>query len=133
MIGYRSRLRYACDNSPCHSIRTSVTALITALSLCSCAAVDGFQYSRDVGSKEAIARALPKGEVTVVWRFGTSDWVSVMCAEAGKTQTVHGCAMRDRDSDRCVLFAVEPADFQDRDRLAVLGHEFWHCQGTRHL
>ena len=32
----------------------------------------------------------------------------------------------------CTIWVEEPLDFNDQTRLAVLGHEFWHCAGARH-
>jgi hypothetical protein len=40
--------------------------------------------------------------------------------------------MLDDDGENCLIIAVEPDNFQDRERLAVLGHEAWHCFGARH-
>jgi hypothetical protein len=113
-------------------------SVLLAIALCAsgCATTattsGAFQYARDVGSREAVNLAEKKGEVTVVWRYGPAEWVSTMCGGRLGDTHVHGCAMRDPGSDRCVLFLVEPKDFQDRERLAVLGHEFWHCTGARH-
>lgn len=103
-----------------------------------CATVDTsasaapFQYARDVGSREAVLDAFDKGEVTVVWRFGSPEWVNNMCGGKPGAKDVFGCSMNDASSNRCVMFLVPPKDFQDRDHLAVLGHELWHCQGARH-
>ena len=97
-----------------------------------CATDGGFQYARDVEPRMVSRMAAPKGEVTVIWRFGTPEWVSLMCRSGAVDGKVHGCAMRDPGSDRCVMFLVEPRDFRDRDRLAVMGHELWHCQGSGH-
>lgn len=107
-------------------------SLVAALLLASCASVDGFQYARDVGPAEVTRRAPESGEVVVVWRFGTPEWVKVVCSQAGKQQVVHGCVWADPAGGRCLLFAVAPSGFDDRERLAVLGHEFWHCQGALH-
>lgn len=106
---------------------------LAAAIVAGCASSGGFQYARDVGSHAPMRMADGKGEVTVIWRFGTPEWVSMMCRNGSEKLEVHGCAMRDPGSDRCVMFLVEPKDFQDRDRLAVIGHELWHCLGARHL
>ena len=117
-------------------------ACAAALGLPACATVDAasgsagpgdFQYARDVGSKVATRLADDKGEVTVVWRYGTQAWVNNMCGGRPGGDDVFGCSMRDPNSDRCVMFLVAPKDFQDRERLAVLGHELWHCTGARHF
>jgi hypothetical protein len=104
-----------------------------SLFLGACASTESFQYARDVGSRAQTQGAAARGEVLVVWMFGTPDWVSTMCAAREGQGVVHGCAMQDPDSDRCLLFMVQPSDYQDRDRLAVMGHELWHCQGSRHV
>jgi hypothetical protein len=116
-------------------------AAAATLSLGACATVDAaagaagpgeFQYARDVGSRVATRVADPKGEVTIVWRYGNQEWVNNMCGGRPGADDVFGCSMKDPNSDRCVMFLVAPKDFQDRERLAVLGHELWHCTGARH-
>lgn len=114
------------------SVPIAALCLGAAAWLAGCASDPAFQYARDVGATAASRFAPAKGEVTVVWRFGTPEWVSLMCRSRPNDSKVHGCAMRDPGSDRCVMFLVEPRDFQDRDRLAVMGHELWHCQGSGH-
>ena len=118
-------------------LRMSHLLFIAALGLPACATTSvgdegGFQYARDVGSRKATRVAEDRGEVTVVWRFGPADWVNNMCGGKPGANDVFGCSMRDPGSDRCVMFLVAPKDFQDRDHLAVIGHELWHCQGARH-
>jgi hypothetical protein len=108
-----------------------------ALGCQACASFDApaagdFQYARDVGARPVVHAADEKGEVTIVWRFGTPEWVNNMCGGKPGAVDVFGCSMRDPQSDRCVMFLVTPSNFQDRDHLAVLGHELWHCQGARH-
>jgi hypothetical protein len=107
--------------------------LAAVLTLQGCAAVGGFDYARDVGSVQPTKWAQMKGNVAVSWRLGSPDWVSLMCQPlGGQGPTTHGCAMLDDEGQNCVIFAVEPNDFQDRERLAVLGHEAWHCFGAKH-
>jgi hypothetical protein len=108
-----------------------LASLLAALLASGCAAPQQFQYSDEVGSRDVTAEASQRGEVTLVWRFGTPEWVRIMCGTAQVSQS-HGCAMREPGGGRCLIFTVAPIDFQDRDRLAVLGHEVWHCQGARH-
>lgn len=114
-------------------IRSSRIALpLAGLLLAACATQGEFQYKREVGPSRLEQRASESGEVTVIWRFGNAAWVNSICG-AGSTQvTVHGCAIRAPDSDKCIVFAVQPEHFDDAGRLAVLGHELWHCQGARH-
>lgn len=114
-------------------IKRWMPAMLAAAMLAGgCASTGSFEYARDVGSHGQTQNAAAHGEVVVVWRFGTPEWVSTMCAKRLDQGVVHGCAMRDPGSDRCLLILVQPTDYQDRDRLAVMGHELWHCQGSRH-
>jgi hypothetical protein len=117
--------------------RSASFVLAAALALPGCAALntfDTFDYAREVGSREPTAYPKGiKGEVTIVWRFGSPDWVSQMCQPMGHALgDIHGCSMMDKKGKRCLVFAVEPTNFQDRNRLAVLGHEIWHCFGAKH-
>jgi hypothetical protein len=107
--------------------------LAVALLLQGCTALNRFDYAHDIGSAEPIQWPKLKGEVTIVWRFGSPEWVNTMCQPVGSHQDiVHGCAMLDPRGERCLVFAVEPYDFKDRNRLAVMGHELWHCFGAKH-
>lgn len=90
-----------------------------------------FQYQRDVANVPTVKQAEARGEVTVVWRFGSSEWVNTMCNWKGGA-TIHGCAVLDEKAARCAVFLVAPRHFQDVDRLAVVGHEMWHCFGAKH-
>lgn len=49
-------------------------------------------------------------------------------------ETLYGCARLDSSIDPpiCRVTLQEPADFNDEARLAVLGHEVWHCLGAQH-
>ena len=116
-------------------MRMNVLLPLAAAALCAaaCASVDdSFSYARDVGSREVTRAAEDHGEVTVVWKFGPPEWVTRMCRAQPWQKGVFGCSMRDTGSERCLVIAVEPHDFKDFDRLAVLGHEAWHCMGARH-
>src|SRR3954471_9663120 len=126
-------LQYRLARMVAMQFRHLIASAALACSACATAPVDtGFQYARDVGSRAATQLANEKGEVTVVWRYGSREWVNNMCGGPPGGDDVFGCSMKDPDSDRCVMFLVAPKDFQDREHLAVLGHELWHCQGARH-
>ena len=104
-----------------------------SLALAGCATQSAFQYAREVGSREALSKGTPGGEVHVTWRFGSPEWVNSICGgAAGTDPAVHGCAFNDPARGQCVVFLVEADDFQDKERLAVMGHELWHCLGARH-
>ena len=116
------------------SVRQAAFLLTLAVGAAGCASAGAgtFQYARDIEPRPVTRMAQAKGEVTIVWRFGPPEWVSMMCRSKPHDGKFHGCAMRDPGSDRCVMFLVAPRDYQDRDRLAVMGHELWHCQGSGH-
>ena len=94
--------------------------------------MEDFHYATDVGSSVPTRMAAPQGEITLVYRFGTAEWVNNKCQWRPGSKIVHGCAVLDEESGHCVAFLVEPRSFQDIDRLAVIGHELWHCFGAKH-
>jgi hypothetical protein len=109
------------------------TALVVAVLLQGCSVLNRFDYARDVGSVVPTRLAYEKGNVTISWKLGSPEWVSIMCRPMGaQIAVIHGCAMLDADGENCLIIAVEPTSFQDRERLAVLGHEAWHCFGALH-
>jgi len=112
------------------ALRTVVLAISLVTGGC---ATPVFQYAHDVGSREVLEKAQPYGEVRLTWRLGSAAWVNAICGgDSVKQPNVHGCALRDDRSGECTLFLVEADDFQDVQRLAVMGHELWHCLGARH-
>jgi hypothetical protein len=121
--------------SPGRLVAFARYASLTAagLMLQGCATLNNFDYARDVGSVQPTRWAQVKGNVAISWRLGSPEWVRLMCQPMGQQGSpAHGCAMLDDEGENCVIFAVEPDDFQDRQRLAVLGHEAWHCFGAKH-
>jgi len=90
-----------------------------------------FDYQRDVANVKQFSKGSDKGEITVVWKTGTPEWVNVMCND-NKFPVVHGCSMLNEKDGRCLLFFAMPTGIMDVDRLAVMGHEFQHCMGMQH-
>jgi hypothetical protein len=117
-----------------HSAKRSRAAIVIVfLLLQGCSVLGRFDYARDVGSVRATRWAHEKGQVAISWKLGSPEWVAIMCRPLGTAASItHGCAMLDDDGENCLIIAVEPENFQDRERLAVLGHEAWHCFGARH-
>lgn len=61
------------------------------------------------------------------------NWVTnidVIAKACESRNTTYGCAVKNGSS--CVIYVVEPIDFNDVPKLAMLGHEVWHCLGARH-
>ena len=105
-------------------------SLVISLAMGGCAE---FEYARDVAPTVMTNGGQSDGEIRVVWRFGTPEYIHRMCSIREGGPIIHGCAARNPDGKSCVIYVVQPRNFQDDGRLAVLGHEFWHCLGARHL
>ena len=43
-----------------------------------------------------------------------------------------GCSTLNEDKNTCTIVMPKPKDFNDKDRLFILGHEFMHCLGAAH-
>ena len=52
------------------------------------------------------------------------------------TKPYNACAVVKRNNEtlqtNCLVYAVLPSNFDDDQRLSVLGHEVWHCMGAFH-
>ncbi len=105
---------------------------VPLLLLGGCASVDSFQYDRNVANTPIVRTAPAKGEVTIAWHSGTPEYIHTMCQWKPGGAPIHGCAVLDEVNARCVLFFVTPAGLMDKERLAVMGHEAWHCLGMKH-
>lgn len=61
------------------------------------------------------------------------DEISKFCPEL--EGALYGCARSEQigpDEWVCRVKVQKPADFNDHPRLAVLGHEAYHCLGAKH-
>lgn len=68
-------------------------------------------------------------EVTVKVYFGTQEEISTLCQlyDFGHNRTgITSCYYAG------TIYAVQPENFNDTDRLMILGHEFWHALGAKH-
>ena len=52
------------------------------------------------------------------------------------TKPYNACAVVKRNTEtrqtNCLVYAVQPSNFNDDKRLSVLCHEVWHCMGAFH-
>ncbi len=65
------------------------------------------------------------------------DNISETCAKLGAADSPSGsynaCARSKPDNIHiCEIYAVQPLNFDDTNRLSVFGHESWHCLGAKH-
>lgn len=72
----------------------------------------------------------------VSYAYIAVQWVTRVDDIEGCKGLVYGCAhvvIDDQGYGHCTIFVFQPEDFNDYLRLAMLGHEFWHCLGARHV
>lgn len=67
-------------------------------------------------------------EVTVKVHWGTQEEVSALCRlyDPARRPSITACYYGG------TIYAVQPTNFNDTDRLMILGHEFWHALGATH-
>jgi hypothetical protein len=44
-----------------------------------------------------------------------------------RDRQINGCFEWDDARQRCTIWVVEPEVVEDQHRMAVIGHEVWHC------
>ena len=76
-----------------------------------------------------VKSSIPEVTVKVNW-VQSVDQISQACG--ANNRLLYGCAYS-YPGNRCEIYVIEPRDFNDIALLAMLGHEFWHCLGARHL
>lgn len=70
--------------------------------------------------------------ISMFWQRNTEE-VTKKCNSLGLTYSANGCARSNPTNiNICEVYVVEPANFDDKTRLAILGHEVWHCFGAKH-
>lgn len=71
-------------------------------------------------------------KVYVQWHESV-DSITKACSD-NKNILIYGCAVSftSKENSICIIHAMEPKNFSDAPKLAILGHEFWHCLGARH-
>lgn len=68
--------------------------------------------------------------VNVVWLPTFRD-VHALCAFLIENEPKNGY-VGCYDPVTNTIYAVQPANFNDKTRLEILGHEFWHALGAEH-
>lgn len=70
--------------------------------------------------------------VQVVW-LDTTAAVNTYCSFLmNQPIPTDGVIVGCYDPSTMTIYAVEPKNFNDRYRLEILGHEFWHALGATH-
>lgn len=107
-------------------------AFVVALML-AMAGLPGCEYKiADYPTAPPMIAPPSKGQVTVAiyWHEGV-DEIAKFC-QINTSGIVYECSIS-LPGDKCVIHAVKPKDFNDQARIALLGHEFFHCLGAQHL
>lgn len=102
--------------------------LVSFAFLTGCYSITHYPEQQHTISKSTITHT----EVKVIWHKDV-DEMPKECKRFSNA-TLYGCAMvfKNEKKSVCILHAIEPNNFNDTAKLAVLGHEFWHCLGARH-
>jgi hypothetical protein len=103
-------------------------ALILALTLGATIAC-AHQITGYTQQPKTLARADRDSVLVIVrWVRGVDDLVDHCDPVPGVI--VYACAIP--RGPVCTVWAVQPDDFDDATKLAILGHELWHCLGAQH-
>lgn len=114
---------------------TAMNLLLLLLLLSGC----GLLNTNQNAASQSVAT---KTIVTV--QFASADKVDEICKDKEEFATnkpaemwkYYGCALVKQNEPGvtvCEIAAEEPKDFADTKRLAILGHELWHCLGATHV
>lgn len=95
---------------------------IPLLLLLGCHSINYYPEQRKITSRSTIDQI----NLRVIWTTNI-DEIAKAC---GSKRVTYGCAIAINNS--CVIYVVEPIDFNDTPKLAMLGHEVWHCLGAKH-
>lgn len=68
-------------------------------------------------------------QIAVYWHQNV-DEIAQFCPKKDNL-IVYECALTLKTGS-CVIHALQPKDFNDTPKLAMLGHEFLHCLGAQH-
>lgn len=96
--------------------------LFVALFLVVVSACNAAQYPDHAQSTETVTN------VRVVWLDPALVDKACRSKDAPDDEVYLGCY----DPSTHTIYAPEPRSFNDRWRLSILGHEFWHALGAKH-
>lgn len=76
-------------------------------------------------------------QLHIHWVKTVDELATAPCHSRIRGKTTYECAMwvvnpDAPDTGSCDLYTLEPADFNDKLRLALMGHGLWHCLDSIH-
>lgn len=102
--------------------------LVFALALAATAAC-AFQITGYTEQPKTLSKAtMDRTSVEIHW---VKD-VDALFEHCTQTPGIVIVACARREWWTCQVWAVQPDDFNDVAKLAILGHEIWHCLGAQH-
>lgn len=103
--------------------------LLVSILLTGCHSIDAYPNTQSPLLSKSTVNSV---YVHVRWHKSV-DTLTDACTNDNRL--MYGCAYFTTIENKnfCVIHAIEPKDFGDAAKMAILGHEFWHCLGARHL
>lgn len=59
------------------------------------------------------------------------DQITKKCRDLGVEYEANGCAAYNLDTNHCTIYVMPQRHAHDEERLALIGHETWHCRFGR--
>lgn len=95
-----------------------LTILLSIIALVSCSKQDTtpLKQTRDDKTFTMIMEIVPQQKMTE------------LCTKLGVQYEANGCASFNLDTKVCTIYVMPQRFQQDEERLAIIGHETWHCR-----
>jgi len=126
-------------------MRRLTLTILTLMFLTSCSSVTPIQPTSSCMTPHEIARPGSPTGTSSTFRYKVMtppvltellfkvEWMTPAAVEARCGKGAQGCYIRNvAQENYIIIFAVQPADFNDEYRLLILGHEVFHGLGATH-
>lgn len=82
----------------------------------------------DAVNKEPLKQTKDDQVFTVDLRVIPEIAVTELCTKLGVKYNANGCNSFNHTTKVCTIYVAAPRYVEDADRLAIIGHELWHCR-----
>lgn len=82
----------------------------------------------DVGPTTKLKQTRNDKSFTMTVEIVEEDHITKVCDALGAGSDKNGCAAFDLDAKSCTIYVMPQRHAHDTERLALVGHETWHCR-----
>lgn len=83
---------------------------------------------QSLGFREPLKQTRDDKTFTMTLELVSDDRIVELCTSLGTKYKANGCTVFNLTTKHCTVYVAPQRFSLDEDRLAILGHEVWHCR-----